>query len=283
MPMTPVEHMYTNSTFYVTPLIPLMMSREYFYLLNISKKGSKLFRANAFGMEYIPVEGLPYGVDDVVRFEEKEDQKLWRTGGRGGTGGANFHGVGAGKPDEKTNIATYLEEVDDTLWKEVLHNENAPLLLAGVEYLIPIYKSVSDYKNIYDQALTGNHQYDDTATLYQQAKEVMRPYFEKRMTDALETYGNQSATARTSSIAADVIPATYYGQVSHLFVKKGEHIWGTFDEMNNQLNFHEGPGEGGEDLLDKAVLKTIMNGGEVFITEAERMPADTQVAALMRY
>jgi hypothetical protein len=283
MPLTPMEHVHVNASFYITPLIPVMTSKEYFYLLTISKKQPKLFRADAFGMQYVPVEGMPYAVDDVVRFEEKEDQKLFRTGGRGGTGGANFHGQGGGQPDEKTNIATYLEEVDDTIWKQILHDENVPLMLAGVEYLIPIYKSVTDYNNIWPEALTGNHQYDDIPTLYQQAKAVMQPYFEQRLTRALEVYGNQSATGLTSSIPADVIPATHYSQVSHLFVSKGEHIWGTFNEMTNELVFHENDAAGAEDLLDKAVIKTIVNGGEVFILDREKMPAESQVAALMRY
>ena len=94
---------------------------------------------------------------------------------------------------------------------------------------------------------------------------------------------NNSANGKTSSIAADVIPATYYAQVSHLFVTKGEHIWGTFDEMANELKFHDTPDEDGEDLIDNAVVKTLANGGEVFLLDKERMPVETQMAALMRY
>ena len=75
-----------------------MMSKEYFYVLVISKKQVKLFRADAFGMEYIPVEELPGSPDEVKRLSEK-DASTWRTGGRGGNGGANFHGAGGGNPE----------------------------------------------------------------------------------------------------------------------------------------------------------------------------------------
>ena len=283
MPMVTTEDIVIESSFFVTPLIPIMTSNEYFYLLVISKKQVKLFRADAFGMEYIPVEGLPQGMDDA-QAEDKDEETTFRTGGRGGTGGANFHGIGGGNNvDDKAKIATYLETADDVIWKEVLHDETVPLVLAGVEYLIPIYKSVSDYNHIWDDALTGSYERQDTPTLYQQVKEKIEPYFQQRTIKALELYGNQTATDLTSSVLADVIPATYYGRVSHLFVRKGAHQWGHFDEMANELKLHDSEEEGSEDLIDNAVVKTLLTGGEVFLLDEEKMPAETPIAAILRY
>lgn len=283
MPMSPREEILINTSFYIAPLLPILTNLDYFYLLVLSKKQAKLYRADAFGMNYIPIEEMPNGVDDVVHFEEKEDQKLFRTGSSGGGGGANYHGIGAGKPNEKEHLAMYFDEVDETLFKAVLNKENVPLLLAGVEYLIPIYKSVAKYKPIWDDAITGSHEHEDVSSMYQLARQKMEPYFQERHTKALEAYWNQSATALTSSIPADVIPAAHYKQVWHLFVQEGEHIWGTFDEMNNKLTMHDTQQEGDECLIDKAVIKTILNGGEVHVLPKERMPGQSQLAALMRY
>lgn len=277
------EQIFINNSFYIAPLIPVITQNEYFFLLAISKKQAKFYRADAFGMQYISIPELPNGTDDVIHFEEKEDENLFRMGGRGGTGGANFHGVGAGKPDEKKNIAIYLEEVDRTLWKEVLHTESVPLLLAGVEYLIPIYKQVSTYKFIWDDVITGNHEHDETNALYERAKSLMQPYFQQRVHKALENYSNQSKTSKTSSIPADVIPAAYYGQVSQLFVEKDEHIWGTFNEETTELELHETQKEGDECLLDKAVMKTIQHGGEVFFLTKDHMPTQSKLVAMLRY
>jgi hypothetical protein len=99
----------------------------------------------------------------------------------------------------------------------------------------------------------------------------------------LNAYGNQSATELTSSIPDDVIPAAHYGRISQLFACEGEHIWGTFDEMNNVLEIHAGQEEGAECLVDKSVIKTLLNGGEVFLLPADKMPGGSKLAALMRY
>jgi hypothetical protein len=283
MPIPLKEEILMNSSFYLTPLIPVITSRDYFYVLVLSKKQAKLYRADSFGMEYLSIPEMPNGVDDVVHFEEKDDQDLFRTDTNGAGAGATFHGMGAGRPDDKTNIAMYFDEVDETIWKEKLHDENVPLLLVGVEYLIPIYKQVAKYKPIWPEAITGSHEHEDINTLYQQVRARMEPYFLERVTKALNAYGNQSATELTSSIPDDIIPAAHYGRIAQLFVLKGEHIWGRFDEMNNVLDIHAAQEEGDECLMDKTVIKTLLNGGEVFMLPAEKMPGGSKLAALMRY
>src|SRR5690606_2492766 len=104
------------------------------------------------------------------------------------------------------------------------------LLLAGVEYLLPIYKSVTDYGNIWNDVITGNQENEETNALYEKARKVMEPCFCQRTKKALETCGNQSATALTSDLPEEIIPAAHYGRISHLFLIKETHIWGTFNE-----------------------------------------------------
>lgn len=282
MPITPAEGIVFNTGFYLNPLIPVITMKEYFYLLLISKKRAKLYRVDSFGIESISVEGMPRGMDDVVHFEEKDGKEYFRLGSSG-TGVANFHGIGEGRPDDKEHAAIYLEEVDDTLWKEVLHAENVPLLLAGVEYMTALYRQVTGYNNIWSDALTGNFDKHDPNVVHRLALEKMKPYFLQRTAKVLNEFGNKSGTGLASSVPEDIIPAAYYSRVSILFIQKDEHIWGTFDEHTNELTLHDTMQDDDECLLDKAAIKTIKNGGEVFILEKTQMPADSKMAAIMRF
>ncbi|OQP63648.1 baeRF7 domain-containing protein [Niastella populi] len=278
-----VQHVVVNNSFYVSPLVPFMVRPEYFYILDIAKKFPRFYRADALGIEHLQVEELPAGVSDVVHFEEKGGKEVFRTGDTGGTGSASYHGIGAGRPDEKENIKLYLEEVDDTIWKSHLNKENVPLLLAGQDFLIPIYRSVSDYKNIWPEALTGNHHQQNDNELYEDAMKVMTPFFEQPLRRALDDYGNRSATDLTSTNLSLIIPAAYYSRVSHLFVRKGSRIWGMFNEQENKLDILDHESDTVEDLIDKAVIKTIQNGGEVYFLEANEMPEPGELAAIFRY
>jgi hypothetical protein len=283
LPFHVQNELLINHTFFVSPLLPAVTSNEEFYLLVLSKHDAKFYQGNAFGIQKLEVEGLPNGMDDVVHFEEKEDQQLFRQGSRGGNGGAVFHGHGDGQPEDKVNIALYFQEVDKTLFTEVLHDKHVPLVLAGVEYLIPIYKGVSKYHHIAEEGITGNQEHENQNVLFEKAREILAPYFKQRTKKTLENYYNQIATPLTSSMPEKVIPASYYAQVSDLFICENEHIWGTFNETDSKLDIHAEKQPGDECLIDRAAINTYLNGGSVNILDREHMPKESVIAAFMRY
>jgi len=282
LPFTVAETLYINSTFYVAPLMPSMLKNKEFYLLALSKHDAKFFQGSEFGLQLLEVEGLPNGMDDVVQFEEKEGRHLVRKGGGSGVDTTGFHGHES-PSDDKTHITTYFQEVDRTLMAEVLHDKTAPLLLAGVEYLIPIYKSVSKYKPIVDEGIYGNQEKETTLALFEKAKKLMTPYFEQQSKAALKNYYSQIATAATSSMPDKVIPATYYAQVSDLFITKDQHLWGKFNKEDNQLEIHDKKQPRDECLLNQAAVQTIKNGGSVYVLEKDQMPKESMIAAFFRF
>lgn len=283
LPLETKAMVVINTSFVLQPLVPLFTKPEYYYVLVLSKKQVKFYRGDYFTMKFIPIPELPNGVDNVVHFEEKDDEKLFRTETAGAGEGANYHGMGAGKPDEKKHLAMYFDEVDETLWKEILNTENAPLILAGVEYLIPIYKSVAEYKYIWPEAITGSHEHDNIDGLHQLTLEKLKPHFSARTTKALEQFGNNSAGPLAITDAREIIAAAHYGRVAHLFIANNFNVWGKFDEMENQFTIHDTKHPGDDALADKAVTRTLLNGGEVHILEQEAMPNQAMMAALMRY
>lgn len=283
LPFTVKEEVFVNHSFLISPLLPAVTNKQDFYLLVLSKKDAKLYQGNAFGLRYLAVDGLPNGMDDVVHFEEKEDQQLFRQGSKGGNGSASFHGHGEGQPDDKANLAIYFQEVDKTLFTEVLHDKHVPLVLAGVEYLIPIYKGLSKYNHIAEEAITGNQEHESSHVLYEKACEILQPYFNQEINKALQNYYNQIATPLTSSMPDKIVPASFYAQISDLFVCKGEHIWGKFNDADNVLEIHPEKQEDDECLIDLAAAKTYANGGAVHLLEKEKMPKESVIAAFMRY
>jgi hypothetical protein len=283
LPFTVNEEVYINNNFFLSPLLPAITNSEEFYLLVLSKHDAKFYQGNAYGLQQLEIEGLPDGMDDVVHFEEKEGKQLFRQGGKGGNGSANFHGHGPGQLEEKANLALYFREVDKTLFTEVLHDKNKPLLLAGVEYLIPIYKDVSKYNFITAEAITGSQEHENQHALFEKARTLLAPFFKEHTNKALQNYYNQIATPLTSSMPETVIPASYYAQISDLFICKGEHIWGKFNEAENKLEIHASKRLGDECLLNQSAIKTIINGGSVYLLDKEKMPKESIIAAFLRF
>lgn len=263
-------------------LPPVMRSELYYYLLVISKKQSKLFKGTGQGLTFIDVPGMPLGVEDVVHIEEKDGQNLIRSG-TGSKGGAVYHGTGSSRPDDKTNIAMYLAEVDSTIRKDVLRSENAPMLLAGVGYVVSAFRSASRYQHIWPDALTGSHEFDTETELHSAAIELVREYFERPKDQALAVYANKSHTDLTSFILDDVIRAAHYKKIDTLFVDKRARLRGSFNEETDLLIVHASDTAGDVDLIDLTISKTRAAGGEVFMLDAKEMPVNRMMAAIMRY
>ena len=98
-----------------------------------------------------------------------------------------FHGQGAGNDDEKDNILRYFRKVNGAL-QELLKNQRSPLVLAGVEYLFPIYKEANNYPQLLDEGITGNPDELKAEELHEQAWKIVQPYFEQAQQEVVNRY-----------------------------------------------------------------------------------------------
>jgi hypothetical protein len=66
-------------------------------------------------------------------------------------------------------------------------------------------------------------------------------------------------------------------------VAAGAERWGRFDAEQNVLSVHETAEKGDEDLLNLAVIETILRSGSVYRLDPASVPDGSVVAALFRY
>jgi hypothetical protein len=167
----------------------------------------------------------------------------------------------------------------------LLHKEHAPLVLAGVEYLLPIYREANTYPHLVDEGILGNPETLSAAELHRQAREIVHLLFEVEEREARNQYralagaGDECA----SSDPATIVAAAHYGRVGKLFVGLGCHLWGTFDKRSNTVQVHDERQAGDVDLLDLAAEQVILHDGSVYVAPLASVPAQTCVAAVLRY
>lgn len=278
LPVDPGQQTFINTSFLLSPLASLLTDTGYAYVLVLSKHAAKIYRADRFTLLQLDIPELPNGMDDVVHFEEKGGDGVFRSA-EGGHGGANFHGIGSGRPDDKTNIALYLKEVDRTLHEALLAKETAPLILAGVDYLLPIYRSVSGYRHICEEYLAGNYEHTNAATLYDHIRERLNALFDKTAQQVMAKYLDH--TSLVNSFPQEVIRAAFEGRVAELYVTKGIAVWGRYEEKTSEPLIHEQEETGDENLADQAVVQTVLHGGKAHVVE--NMPVPGSMAAVLRY
>lgn len=280
----PLEQLsFVSDRFLVKPLLKLLAGDGRFFILALSQNQVRLLEGTHYRVTPLPTEGLPASLADALRFDQPERQLQLHVGTTTGTG-AIFHGQGTGTDDAKDAIRRYFQQIDKGL-HAVLRDRQAPLLLAGVEYLHPIYRDVSTYPGLLDAGLIGNPEGLTSEQLHAQAWAIVGPHFEAEEQDALATFRQYAGTGLASSDVATVVRAAVDGRVERLLVVEDAHAWGRFDPDTTEavVGGDVQSEEFGHDLLDLAAMETIVKGGRVYPVEAARLADIGVVAGVFRY
>jgi hypothetical protein len=213
---------------------------------------------------------------------EKQLQFHTRTPTVGGGRAAIFHGHGAGTDDAKNNILRYFQQVDQGL-REILREERGPLILAGVDYLFPIYREANSYSHLMNTGIAGNPEGWKAEELHAQAWKIVESHFLKAQEDVLAQYEQLKGSGRTSNDLKAIVQGAYEGMIDTLFVAAGIQRWGCYDSGMRTVHLHPHAEPGDEDLIDFAAVHTIFNRGTVYPMKPEDVPDRGAVAGIFRY
>ncbi len=271
--------------FHVKPLIALLTEDQDFLLLALSQKDIRLLRGNRFSAWEVELENVPKSIAEALRYDEPERAFQFKGKVPGGMGGRRFalvfaHGVGVN--DSKDDIRRYLLQVARGL-EEVLKLEQAPLILAGVEFLQPIYREVNRYPHLLEEGIVGNPELLTPEELHAKAWKLVLTNIQEEREEAIRHYKALAGQGKTSRELAEILPAAAQGRVYKLLVAPDVQVWGRFRPDNGTVEPQADPTADSEDLLDLAAIQTILNGGTVYPVGAANMPDKSPIAAVFRY
>jgi hypothetical protein len=284
LPAAPPELLVVSGRFHIKPLLHLLVNDGQFYILALSQNRVRLLQGSRFAVTEVDLEGVPASLEEALGEQEQERQLQFRTHVPRGKGrrAALFHGHGVGKDDAKDQIRRYFRLVDAGL-TELLHGQRTPLVLAGVDYLLPIYREASDYPHLVKGGVTGNPEELGEKELHAQAWALVEPGFRAARAAVLDQYRQLAGTGRTADQVSAIVPAAYHGRVEDLVIPVGRQEWGRFDPDTGEVAVHPQPRPGDEDLLDLAAFYTLLNGGSVYTAGSDAADASLLPAAVLRY
>lgn len=279
LPLPFAESVFVSNRFQVKPLLPLFTGDGHYYILALSLKQVRLLEATRHGIDDVDL-GDVAGV-----FRMEDDERYLRH--YAVTGGTGQHAVvvhGQGGPDEehKGRSERFFREVDAAV-RDLLVTDEAPLILAGVGYLHPLYRTANTYPHLHPEGIFGSPEELRSEELHRQAWRIIEPTFLQARERAAAAYRELKGTGRTCNDVVECVPAAYRGQVDVLFVSTSDHRWGSFDVNSHMVETHREAASGDEDLLNLAAVHTILNGGTVYAVDREQMPGAAALAAVLRY
>jgi hypothetical protein len=274
--------------FHIKPLLPLLSGDGHFFVLALSQKAARLLRGTRYSIDEVELPGMPQGVAAVLRYDDvgKKGHHFPGSQGRpaGGVSPLAGHSVGIDDATHEPHdpILRYFQQVDAAL-RAVLRHEHAPLVVAGVEYLQPIYRRANTYPYLLDQGVTGNPEGLRPDELQERAWGIVQPHFQQAQEGAAAKYRRLAGTGLASGDIGAILTAAYEGRVEALFVAVGVQQWGVFHAESRAVEIHPEAGPGDEDLLDVAAMYTLLKRGTVYAVAPDQMPARTPAAAILRY
>jgi hypothetical protein len=293
LPIAPEEQVIVAPRFHLRPLIPVLAGDGEFRLLAIAQGGLRFFRGSRYGLEELDAGDLPRDLSAALREEvpERAHETQVRPPPRSGGNPDVFHGESVSDDDHKDRILRFFREVDRGVQKLLPERKrHVPLVLAGVEYLLPIYREANTYPHLVEGGVAGNPEGLKLQELHRPAWELVEPLYARAEAEARERFneasGQQSkgvAPVRALDSVRDVVPAASDGRVDALFVVADAHCWGRYDVATHEVETREQPRSGDEDLLDHAAVGTLLNGGAVYAVPRERVPGGREIAAVLRY
>jgi len=283
LPLPFEEGLAIHNRFDLKPIMPLLQNDGRFYVLAVSQNSVRLLECTRFTLNEVEVEEMPTSLEDALGPQEGERgvQTFPATArGRRGQRHAIFFGHGVGDEDSKDDIELYFHRLDAGL-REVLHDKNDLLVLAGVDYLHPIYAAANTYPHLMSEGIEANPDRIRAEELHAQAWKIVAPEFKKQQDEDINRYMTLMNTGNTSDHLPEILPAARHGQVEVLFVSTDLQICGSFDPASDQVNLEEAGST--IDLQGLAVAYTFLNNGRVYALPADKMPAGAAMAAIYRY
>jgi hypothetical protein len=277
------EKLVVAERFHVSPLIPLFMDEGRFFILALSEKLIRLLQATRFTVQELELHNVPTSQEDALQSDVEDARQTVHThtapGGSALHREAISHGHGTGIDSAKYGLVEYFQKVNRGLHR-YLHEESAPLVLAGVDYLLPAYREANTYPHLLEEAMLGNVDRLSARELHDQAWEIVQPHFRERQAKVAALYHQLVGTGRTARDLEQVVRAAVQGQVQFLFVPRGEERWGRFDPLTQVVDLHDRRQPGDDELLDLAVSHTLLHRGMVYSIQREDGPDSAPLAAV---
>lgn len=291
LPIEFQELVVVTDQFHFKPLLHLINNDGRFYILALSQDNVKFFEGTRYSLDEVEVENMPKSLAEALQYDETAKEGQFRIStSRGGTGNAavqagNFHRQGSPDRDKHQERILQFFHIIDNAVKEKLKNQKAPLVLAGVEYLFPIYKETNEYPHLVKESINVNVDIVKPEELHEKVLPIVEPLFHQEELEAMERYQELAGadTGKASKDIKEIISAAYFQRVGSLFVPVGQQIWGELDPDTMSVDLHPEPEPDDEDMLDFAAIHTLLNGGKVYAVEPEKVPDGAPTAAIFRY
>jgi hypothetical protein len=257
-----------SDRFHIKPLLRTFTFPQAAFVLAVSLNAVRLIEASPdLPADRVDVPDLPSDAASAIGRSSIKDTSHYRR--VGGSEGRNLR------------IRQYARQINRAL-ALVLSGHDLPLVLAGTDPVVSIYRSVNSYPRLIEETISGNPDTKSDVELVAAVRPILDRLYALELADLHETFGSRQAQGRATSDMADVARASTIGAVDTLFVDIEQSVPGTVDEETGRINT-DSPSSETYGVTDEIVRRVLRSSGRVLAVRGEEVPGGGPVAALLRF
>jgi hypothetical protein len=279
---SPARACIVGDCFAIRPILASLALPAAIYVLEVTKKAVTLLACGFTDVSRTELpKGTPTTLDAALGFDAPDHDLINRSSAGPSIGampGVQF-GTGSGRETQHAYLRGFYRAVDRGVC-ELLHSNQAPLILAGVDEDVAIYRSISAYPNVLEQGIPGSPGAAlSRAQILHQAHDIALFSFQKRVANELAESQERLAPGRFSTDLDGILRAAVEGRVSDVYLDENGRRMGTFGAkvFGGRANWHD------EELLNVAAIETLLRSGAVYQLPTHFMPAGAVAASALRY
>jgi hypothetical protein len=188
-----------------------------------------------------------------------------------------------GDEDKRVLLRQFARKVDGAL-RGLLSGSDVPLVLAAIEALAGIYRSVNTYSHLVPQGVTRDPETLSDADLAAAAAGVLETLYQDQIARWTAQYQQRIDSGRATNDTAEVARAATYGLVQSLLLDIDQPVSGVLDEIDGTLS-SVGPDAGPavDEVTDEIARRVLVSGGQVLCVRTRDVPGGRPLAAILRH
>jgi hypothetical protein len=273
---------YVGDCFHIRSIFPGLSIPDCVYVLDVTKKEVTLLACSHAVVARVDLpKGTPTTLDEAMGFDQPDHDLKNRSAAGPSTGamaGVQF-GTGRERENKHGHLHDFYRIVDQGL-STLLRSKSAPVVLAGVDEDVAIYRTASSYPNLMEQTIHGNLTGGlMPSEILQRAQDIALFDYQKRTAAVLAESKERLAPGRFSTDLDVILRAAVEGRIIDLYLDDNGRRIGNFDGkiFGGRNNWHD------EDLLNLAAVETLRRGGRVYSLPSHLMTGGALAAATFRY
>lgn len=263
-----------SDRFYIKPLFRALTFPQSAWVLALAQNSVRLLAVSPdTPVEQVEVVGLPTDVASAAGVDSIR--------------GRSPRGRIQGSEGQKTRMDHYARLIDDALAPE-LGGSGIPLILAGAEPLVGIFRQESRYPLVLDAAIDGNPEARTNEDIGAAARPLLDALYARQLAELVEGFGTRLANGTAVTDLGDVARAATAHAVELLIVDIDRTIPGTVDELTgavdlpSETNAEDG-GAGTYGVADEIVRRALLADARIVAVRGEDVPGGGVVAATVRF